>query len=75
MLYAATIPVSLIVPTYIDKSKDIITRWEAQGRYDLHMVVRIDSDSITNKTERTFERFCDKWYVDSCFDNILITER
>jgi len=57
MLYAATIPVSLIVPTYIDKNKDIITRWEAQGRYDLHMVVRID-------TLRKCFTEAEQWYKD-----------
>ena len=43
MVYASSLSVQLNVPAYIDRNKDIITRWEAQGRYDLHMVVRIDT--------------------------------
>ena len=35
--------IAMNIPAYVDKNKDIITRWEATGRYDLHLVVRIDT--------------------------------
>ena len=43
ILYANSIGVKLDVPTYIDKYSLIISGWEAEGRYDVHVVVRIDT--------------------------------
>ena len=34
---------SLDVPKWVDEKKFIIASWEAQGRYDLHFVVRMDT--------------------------------
>lgn len=42
-IYAESISVRLVIPAYIDRNKEIITSWEAEGRYDLHLVVRIDT--------------------------------
>ena len=41
--YAESIGVVLNVPKWIDKKKYTITTWEAEGRYDLHFVVRLDT--------------------------------
>lgn len=42
IIYAGSIGVSLSVPAYVRKYKSVISDWEAQGRYDVHFVVRID---------------------------------
>ena len=39
--YAASIGAKLIVPSYIDKNAAVISDWEAEGRYDIHVVVKI----------------------------------
>lgn len=41
--YAKTIGVKLIVPSYIITQGPRLTSWEAEGRYDVHVVVRIDT--------------------------------
>ena len=41
--YAESIGIQIIVPKWIDKKKYTITAWEAEGRYDLHFVVRMDT--------------------------------
>ena len=41
--YAESLGIPLCIPKWVDKKKHIITTWEAQGRYDLHFVVRIDT--------------------------------
>ncbi len=41
--YAASLGISLNVPKWIDEKKYVITSWEAEGRYDVHFVVRIDT--------------------------------
>lgn len=43
MTYASSCGIKLIVPKWVDRKKYIITTWEAQGRYDLHFVVRMDT--------------------------------
>lgn len=43
MAYAGSLGVSLIVPFWVNEKKYIITGWEAEGRYNLHFVVRIDT--------------------------------
>lgn len=40
--YAEEIGIELIIPDYISDNLEIITSWEAEGRYDMHMVVRKD---------------------------------
>ena len=57
LIYAASISISIQIPTYINKNNEIITRWEAQGRYDLHLVVRIDT------LKKCLEE-AQKWYDD-----------
>ena len=41
ILYAKSIGVQLDVPKYIDQNQLVITSWEAEGRYDVHMTVKI----------------------------------
>ena len=41
--YATSLGISLDVPKWINEKKFIIASWEAQGRYDLHFVVRMDT--------------------------------
>ena len=43
MSYAASLGVILIVPKWVQSKKNIITKWEAEGRYDLSFVVRLDT--------------------------------
>ncbi len=57
LVYANSLGITINMPSYIDKNKDIITRWEATGRYDLHLVVRIDT------LKRCYEE-TDQWYTD-----------
>lgn len=55
MMYAESLGIELIVPEYVNEKKYVITRWETQGRYDMHAVVRLD----------TLRRACDEmetWY-------------
>ena len=57
LVYAKSLGLSIKIPLYVEKNKDIITRWEATGRYDLHMVVRID-------TLKKCYVEADQWYAD-----------
>ncbi len=41
--YAESLGISLYVPSWINTRKYIITGWEAEGRYNLHFVVRMDT--------------------------------
>lgn len=43
MMYAESLNLQLIVPEYINEKKYVITKWETQGRYDMHAVVRLDT--------------------------------
>ncbi len=43
MAYAASLGISLSVPGWVNKRKYIISEWEAEGRYNLHFVVRMDT--------------------------------
>lgn len=43
MSYATSCGINLSVPKWIEQKKFRITAWEAQGRYDLHFVVRLDT--------------------------------
>jgi len=40
--YGESIGAELIIPEYVITNAEIITAWEAEGRYDVHVVVRID---------------------------------
>ncbi len=42
MAYAQSLGIELIVPPYIKNHAYVISSWEARGRYDLHLIVRID---------------------------------
>ena len=33
--------IDLVLPAYIDKNAAVISDWEAEGRYDIHVVVKI----------------------------------
>ena len=41
--YASSLGIPLIIPTWVDEKKYVITSWEAEGRYNLHFVVRMDT--------------------------------
>lgn len=41
LIYSRSMGLNLIVPDYIDKHKTVISSWEAEGRYDIHFVVRM----------------------------------
>ena len=41
--YAQSLNIGITVPKWVNKEKYTITSWEAEGRYDLHFVVRIDT--------------------------------
>ncbi len=40
--YANSLGINLILPAYIDKNAVLISEWEAEGRYDIHFVVKIN---------------------------------
>ena len=42
ILYAQSLGITLSVPSYVRQHAYTISSWEARGRYDLHLVVRID---------------------------------
>ena len=41
--YASSLAIPLIIPSWVDEKKYVITSWEAEGRYNLHFVVRMDT--------------------------------
>ena len=41
--YASSMGLPLIIPSWVDEKKYVITGWEAEGRYNLHFVVRMDT--------------------------------
>ena len=43
MSYAGSLGISLIIPPWVNTKKFVITGWEAEGRYNLHFVVRMDT--------------------------------
>ena len=53
--YAMSIGVTISVPKWINEKKYIISGWEAEGRYDLHFVVRMDT------LERAYSEI-EEWY-------------
>lgn len=54
--YASSIGVKLSVPEYVFEKRFIITKWEAEGRYDVHAVVRLDT------LKRCYSEM-DSWYA------------
>ena len=43
MSYARSLGISLVTPSWVNEKKYVITGWEAEGRYNLHFVVRMDT--------------------------------
>ena len=43
LVYAASLGISIYIPKWIETKRFIITVWEAEGRYNLHFVVRMDT--------------------------------
>ena len=43
MTYAQSLNISLDIPKWIRQKRFAISAWEAEGRYDLHFVVRLDT--------------------------------
>ncbi len=41
--YAAQLGISLTLPAYVNKHDVMISGWEAEGRYEVHVVVRADT--------------------------------
>lgn len=41
IIYASSLGISLTVPAYVKKYKTVISGWEAEGRYDVHIVVKL----------------------------------
>ena len=41
--YASSLAIPLIIPSWVDEKKYVITSWEAEGRYNLHFLVRMDT--------------------------------
>ena len=41
--YASSLAIPLIIPSWVDEKKYVIISWEAEGRYNLHFVVRMDT--------------------------------
>ena len=41
--YGQSLGAVLMIPEYVKRKKYIMTRWEAEGRYDIHFVVRLDT--------------------------------
>lgn len=41
LMYANSIGITMRVPAYVNKNKSVISSWEAEGRYDVHFVVKI----------------------------------
>lgn len=41
--YAESLDIPLIIPKWIRDKTYVITGWEAEGRYDIHFVVRLDT--------------------------------
>ena len=41
--YARSLGIPLVVPSWVNEKKYVITGWEAEGRYNLHFVVRMDT--------------------------------
>ena len=42
IIYGQSLGITLTVPPYVRQHAYTISSWEARGRYDLHLVVRID---------------------------------
>lgn len=55
--YASSLGITINIPKWINKKKYVITTWEAEGRYDLHFVVRIDT------LKRCYQELCN-WIED-----------
>ena len=47
--YADELGIGLMVPDYIRNNVEVISSWEAEGRYDVHVVVRKDRLTRTYK--------------------------
>jgi hypothetical protein len=41
--YAEQLGISLLIPPYVKKHDIMISGWEAEGRYEVHVVVRTDT--------------------------------
>ena len=55
--YAKSLGLTIIVPEYIEDKKLVLSSWEAEGRYDVHMTVKI------TQLEKAFEEikaWCDE---------------
>ncbi len=53
--YADDMGIVINVPALIRKNDELVTSWEAEGRYDVHLVVRTD-------TLRKYIETLKKWY-------------
>ena len=54
--YANSLGINLVLPSYIETNADVLTSWETQGRYDVHMSVNIRT------INKCYDEICD-WYT------------
>ena len=43
IIYSISLGLTLDIPKWVQQKKFVISGWEAEGRYDLHFVVRLDT--------------------------------
>lgn len=53
--YAQSIGIQLMIPEYVQNNLVLLSSWEARGRYDVHLMVRID------RLRRCYD-VIEKWY-------------
>lgn len=54
--YAESLNIEIIIPSYIKEDMELITSWEAEGRYSVTKVIRIDRLNNTFKEVK-------EWYL------------
>lgn len=57
LTYADDSNINLLVPAIIRKNAELLTAWEAEGRYDVHIVVRTD-------TLEKYLQVINQWYAE-----------
>lgn len=54
--YAQSLGINVIIPKYIEDKKLVLSSWEADGRYDVHMTVKITQ---LEKAYEEIKAWCD----------------
>lgn len=55
LVYSDDLNINIVVPDIVRKNDELLTSWEAEGRYDVHIVVRTD-------TLQKYLQEINKWY-------------